>query len=74
MTSAFSSRARWSTWLDDSILAGPNKKEIEDTITAMQAELDITTVEGDLTDFLGVKNIDRRDDGTIKLLQPKLRS
>jgi hypothetical protein len=57
-------------YTDDSILAGPNKKKISDTIQLMRTELDIT-VEEDLTDFLGV-NIDRREDGTIKLSQPKL--
>ncbi len=36
----------------------------------MKTELDIT-IEGSLTDFLGV-NIDRQEDGMIKLLQPKL--
>jgi Reverse transcriptase (RNA-dependent DNA polymerase) len=57
-------------YTDDSILAGPNKEEIEATIKDMKAELDIT-VEDNLTDFLGV-NIDYRDDGTIKLSQAKL--
>jgi hypothetical protein len=57
-------------YTDDSILAGPNKEEIEATIESMKVELEIT-VEDNLTDFLGV-NIDHRDDGTIKLSQPKL--
>lgn len=57
-------------YTDDSILAGPDKEEINRTIEAMKKELDLT-VEDSLTDFLGV-NIDRRDDGTIKLSQPKL--
>ncbi|MFM7530824.1 MAG: reverse transcriptase domain-containing protein [Nodosilinea sp.] len=57
-------------YTDDSILAGPSKKEIDSTIAQMRQVLDLT-VEDKLTDFLGV-NIDRRDDGTIKLSQPKL--
>lgn len=58
-------------YTDDSILAGPNKEEINETVEQMKrAKLDVT-VEGDLTDFLGV-NIDRRADGTINLSQPKL--
>jgi hypothetical protein len=44
--------------------------EIQDTIRQMRKQLDIT-IEGDLTDFLGV-NIDRRPDGTIHLSQTKL--
>lgn len=57
-------------YTDDSILAGPDQAEIDKTVQLMQQELDIT-VEGTLTDFLGV-NIDRREDGTIKLTQPRL--
>ena len=57
-------------YTDDSILAGPNQQEIDETINLMKKELDIT-IEGTLSDFLGV-NIDRRKDGTIKLSQPKL--
>jgi hypothetical protein len=42
---------------DDSILAGPDQKEIEQVVQQMkEVGLDIT-IEGDLTDFLGV-NID----------------
>jgi hypothetical protein len=57
-------------YTDDSILAGPDKEDINATIELLRTELDIT-VEGDLTDFLGV-NIDRRSDGSIKLSQPHL--
>lgn len=57
-------------YTDDSILAGPDKKEIMRTIDLIKTELDITYDE-ELTDFLGV-NIDRRKDGTIKLSQPHL--
>ena len=57
-------------YTDDSILVGPNRKELENAVRDIQKILNIT-VEGDLTDFLGV-NIDRREDGTIKLSQPRL--
>jgi hypothetical protein len=58
-------------YTDDSILAGPDKKEINQIIKDMKkAKLDIT-IEGDLQDFLGV-NIDRKDDRTIHLTQPHL--
>lgn len=62
----------YALYTDDSILAGPDKEEI-DRIThelRHKAKLDIT-VEGDIQDFLGV-NIERQDDGTIKLTQPHL--
>jgi histone deacetylase 1/2 len=58
-------------YTDDSILGGPNEKEIEEIIEKMkQIKLDIT-VEGDLSDFLGV-NINRIDESTIELKQPHL--
>ena len=59
-------------YTDDSILAGPDEKEINKIIKEMQskAKLDIT-IEGDLADFLGV-NIDRKEDGSIHLTQPNL--
>jgi hypothetical protein len=66
----YKGRMVYVLYTDDSILAGPDKGEIDQTIREMQSVLDIT-IEGDLTDFLGV-NIDRREDGTIKLSQPKL--
>jgi hypothetical protein len=58
-------------YTDDSILAGPDLREIEECIEEMKGvNLDIT-VEGDLSDFLGV-NIDRLPDGSYHLSQPKL--
>ena len=51
-------------YTDDSILAGPDLKEVERTIEDIKkAKLDIT-IEGNIQDFLGV-NIDRKKDGTI---------
>lgn len=56
---------------DDSMLAGPNKQEVDDVIEAIRkAKLD-TTVEGDVQDFLGV-NVSQRDDGSIEFSQPQL--
>jgi hypothetical protein len=58
-------------YTDDSILTGPDKKEIDQVVEAIKkAKLKIT-VEGEVTDFLGVK-IDRREDGSIKFSQPHL--
>jgi hypothetical protein len=58
-------------YTDDSILAGPNKEEIETIITEIQRVGLNITIEGDLEDFLGI-NIDRKEDGTIHLTQPHL--
>jgi hypothetical protein len=64
-------RCIYILYTDDSILAGPTDKELDDCITAIKAQgLDIT-VEGDLADFLGVE-IKRESDGTIHLTQPHL--
>lgn len=59
-------------YTDDSLLAGPDPKEIEKVIDELQSKAKLSiTVEGDLADFLGV-NIDRRKDGTIHMSQPHL--
>lgn len=59
-------------YTDDSLLAGPNKGEIDDIIEELRTKAKLAiTVEGDLADFLGV-NIERKDDGTIHLTQPHL--
>jgi hypothetical protein len=58
-------------YTDDSILAGPNDKDIEQAIEDIKSAGLNITVEGDLQDFLGV-NIERRSDGTIHLTQPHL--
>ncbi len=56
-------------YTDDSLLAGPDKDEIQTIIDELQqmAKLQIT-VEGDLADFLGV-SIKRKTDGTIHLIE-----
>ncbi|GFH52929.1 hypothetical protein CTEN210_09405 [Chaetoceros tenuissimus] len=64
-------RTMYVLYTDDSILAGPSQKEIDQIIEDIRkAKLEIT-IEGTLEDFLGV-NIDRREDGTIHLSQPQL--
>jgi hypothetical protein len=58
-------------YTDDSILAGPDRKEIDKVIADLKkAKLNIT-VEGDIQDFLGV-NIERKKDGKVILTQPHL--
>jgi hypothetical protein len=59
-------------YTDDSLLAGPDKGEIEKVIDDLQNKAKLAiTVEGNLADFLGV-NIDRKSNGTIHLTQPRL--
>ena len=58
-------------YTDDSLLASPDPKEMDKIVEDMKrVGLDIT-VEGDIQDFLGV-NIDRKDDGSVHLVQPQL--
>ena len=58
-------------YTDDSILAGPDKQEIEQIVKDLKmAKLNVTD-EGDVQDFLGV-NINKHKDGTIHLTQPHL--
>ena len=67
----FKGKTIYLLYTNDSILAGPDKKEIENIIKQIkEVGLDIT-VEGDIQDFLGV-NITRNEDGSILLHQPHL--
>jgi len=57
--------------MDDSILTGPDLKELDKIIEDMKwAGLELT-IEGDISDFLGV-NIQDHKDGTVHLTQPHL--
>jgi hypothetical protein len=59
-------------YTDDSILAGPDSKELDSIIEEMKkAELDLT-VEGDIADFLGVKIEKSQDGKSFSLTQPHL--
>ena len=67
----YKGNAIYALYTDDSILARPDPNELDCIIQEMkQANLDIT-VEGDLSDFLGVK-ISKKQDGTFHLTQPHL--
>ena len=57
-------------YVDDGIIAGSSQEAIDQVIADLQTIFKVSD-EGDLTDYLGV-NIERRDDGTIKLSQPHL--
>jgi hypothetical protein len=56
--------------VDDGIIAGPNKEDIDQIIIDLQTMFNVSN-KGDLADYLGV-NIETREDGTIKLSQPHL--
>ena len=67
----YKGRVLYALYTDDSILAGPDKGEIDTIIKDMRRiGLNITD-EGSLEDFLGV-NIERKEDGSIFLTQPHL--
>jgi hypothetical protein len=57
-------------YVDDAILCGPNKVEIDNIINELAALFDITD-EGELDEYLGVK-ISRATSDTITLRQPHL--
>ena len=57
--------------MDDSILTGPNKKELDNIISKMEQTGLKMTYEDGLDDFLGV-NVDHKEDGSIHLTQPHL--
>jgi hypothetical protein len=64
-------RTMYVLYTDDSLLAGPCQKEIDQIVKDLKrANLNITN-EGDIGDFLGV-NISFKNDGTIHLMQPHL--
>jgi hypothetical protein len=59
-------------YTDDSILTGPDSKELDSIIEEMKkAGLDLT-VEGDIADFLGVKIEKSQDGKSFSLTQPHL--
>ena len=60
----------YALYTDDSILAGPNRSQLEETIVAIKRTGLNLTIEGDLADFLGIQ-MDRRDN-TIHMSQPHL--
>ena len=61
----------YTLYIDDSILGAPTCHELDKAITAIKdAKLQIT-LEGDLTDFLGVK-IEQKSPNEIIFTQPHL--
>jgi hypothetical protein len=66
----FRNRTIFLVYVDDGILAGPDKEEIDLIIKQLGEKYKITD-EGDITDYLGV-NVDKLPDGRVKLSQPHL--
>ena len=58
-------------YTDDSILMGTNEKELDEVIALIEAQGLELTVEGDISDFLGVE-LKREADGSINCTQPQL--
>jgi Reverse transcriptase (RNA-dependent DNA polymerase)/GAG-pre-integrase domain len=67
----FKGKSIFVLYTDDSILAGPDNQELEDIIQEMKSVGLNLTVEGDISDFLGVQ-IDRVNSSTFNLSQPHL--
>jgi hypothetical protein len=57
-------------YVDDTILLGPTKKEVEHIVRMLHSTFDIQD-EGNMSDYLGVK-ITHNEDGTITLTQPQI--
>ncbi|MFM7139154.1 MAG: reverse transcriptase domain-containing protein [Actinomycetes bacterium] len=57
-------------YTDDTILVGPDEKEIEKIVNILSKNFKVED-QGDLSDYLGV-NIERRKDGKIEMTQPTL--
>ena len=67
----FKGKAMYVLYTDDSILVGPDQKELDNILKEIQSTgLDITSEDG-IDDFLGV-TINHRKDGTIHLTQKRL--
>jgi hypothetical protein len=58
-------------YIDDSLIVGPDQKEIDQVIQDIRAAKLNITVEGTIKDFIGV-NIQRNKDDTITFSQPQL--
>ena len=71
MSASSTGKSMFVLYTDDSILAGPDPQELDDIVKEMEAVGHKLTVEGDISDFLGVQ-IDRINDNTFNLSQPHL--
>jgi Reverse transcriptase (RNA-dependent DNA polymerase) len=67
----YKGKSMFVLYTDDSILAGPDPQELNNIVKEMEAVGLKLTVEGDISDFLGVQ-IERVNDNTSNLSQPHL--
>jgi hypothetical protein len=67
----YKGKAMYVLYTDDSILVGPDQKELDNIIKEMQSSGLNMTHEDGIEDFLGV-TIDHKPDGTIHLTQKRL--
>lgn len=67
----YKGRSMYVLYTDDSILAGPDPKELDAIIQEMTDHGLKITSEGGIEDFLGI-TIERKEDGTYELTQKKL--
>jgi hypothetical protein len=67
----FRGKTMYVLYTDDSLIAGPDKNEIDQVVKDLQGCGLNVTDEGDIQDFLGI-NISKKKDGTIHLTQPIL--
>ena len=67
----YKGRIIYVLYTDDTILAGPNKKEIDETIEQIKSAGLQITVEGSIEDFLGVR-VQRNNDGSFEFTQTHL--
>jgi hypothetical protein len=67
----YKGRSVYVVYTDDSILAGPGESELNQIVVDMKKAGLKLTVEGDISDFLGVQ-IERKSDGTIHMTAPSL--
>jgi hypothetical protein len=58
-------------YTDDSILMGPDSKELDQIVVRMRKQGLELTEEGDIADFLGVE-LKRTKEGQIECMQPQL--
>jgi hypothetical protein len=67
----YKGKAMYVLYTDDSILAGPDPKELDDIIQQMKDHGLKITSEGGIEDFLGI-TIERKSNGTFELTQKHL--
>ena len=68
----FKGNVMYTLYTDDSILAGPDPKELDQVIEDMKGTGLQLTSEAGISDFLGVNISERQPDSSYHLTQPRL--